>query len=382
MNIANATPATREVALRRRAAEAVGAAMAAWRGLTAKRWLAATVVALLFLLPYSASSFWPPAFDRFRPGGAASLLITAWITLLGLAIAERFDRGTTLQPWRYLPLGIAASIAGPLLTAFVFEAAAAAILWAGAGKPAGWPAFHDGRILGAIFESLVIVNGSLFIYVFMRNSARLARMANEAEVRGAEIRRRVVASELAAAQALVEPGFLLGTLDRIERLYEDRGAAGERLMDALIGYLRAALPLLDDERSALGDQLALAGAYLRIEQSRLGSDRVADLDVAPQLRQLRLPPFLMPLVRWVVEHRIALSPGSGRMHISAGLADGRLTVELADDLPGATIGESGDDDLTELRPLLAALFGERTRLSLERNDSGGMTLRLEAPHAG
>jgi len=370
--------ATAAPAPRSRARAALRGAIAAWRGLTPKRWLGATAVALVFAFLYSASRQDSQLIDDASLRWSVSLLATAWITLLGMAVAERNDHGTTMQPGRYLPLGIAASVIGPVLTAILFHGAS----WLVAPtldlpSPTLLGRF---RFAAAIFENLVLVNGTLFIYVYLRNASRMARMAASAELRSVEIRGRIVAHELATAQALVDPGFLLSTLGRIEQLYEGRAAAGDRLMDALIGYLRAALPQLDDERSSVGDQLELARAYLQIEQTRLDGRLTFDIDASPEILPTRLPPLLMPLVAWIVRRRIEPSPGGGRVTISARAADRRVTIELEDDVAYGAGSTPAEDEIDNLRTQLARMYGDRARVTLTGDASRGIAVRLEVPH--
>lgn len=380
MNAVRATAASGAPTMRRQLRAAVRSTIAAWRGLTLTRCLVVTAVALLFVVLYSASSDRPSLIDSLQPRWAASLLLTAWITLLGLAVAENNDHGTSMQPWRYLPLGIAASVAGPVLAALLFEAAAWLAASFGAGASLRAPLLGRSRIAAAVFENLVLVNGALFVYVYLRNADRLARMAAGAELRSAQLRGRIVAHELATAQALVDPAFLLGTLGRVEQLYQGRPAAGEALMDALIGYLRAALPLLEDERSPLGEQGALAHAYLRIEQSRLDGRLAFDFDIPPEAAATRLPPLLLPLVGWTVRRRIEPSPAGGTVRISARRVDRHMTIEVEDNVADQGGSVPRQDELDDLRARLATMFGDRAQLELAGNAAGGITVRLELPH--
>lgn len=380
MNSVRAAAAGGAPAMRRQIRAAVRSTIAAWRGLPLKRWFGVTAVALLFVVIYWASRDRPRLSDSLEVRWAASLLLTAWITLLGLAVAERSDQGTTMQPWRYLPLGIAASIAGPVLTALLFETTSWLVAAVGAGESLAAPLRGRNRIAAAILENLVLVNGALFIYVYLRNADRLARMAASAELRSVETRGRIVAQELATAQALVDPAFLLGTLRRVEQRYEGGPAAGEGLIDDLIGYLRAALQMLDGERSTLGDQVALAQAYLRIEQSRLDDRLAFGFDIAPEEAAARLPPLLLPLVGWTVRHRIEPSPAAGTVRVSAHRVDRHMTIEVEDDIAERRGSVPWQDELDALRARLATLFGDRARLALAGNAAGGITLRLELPH--
>jgi sensor histidine kinase YesM len=83
-------------------------------------------------------------------------------------------------------------------------------------------------------------------------------------------RRRTLESRLQAMQARVEPQFLFNTLAQVRELYERDAVVAGRVLDDLISYLRAALPHLRESSSTLGQEIALARAYLDIMQVRLG----------------------------------------------------------------------------------------------------------------
>ena len=82
-----------------------------------------------------------------------------------------------------------------------------------------------------------------------RRVASLLR-ARELERLGSE--RGLAEVRLAALQAQIEPEFLLSSLSEVERLYPLDPAAADRVLDALIRFLREATPLLRRQISTLG----------------------------------------------------------------------------------------------------------------------------------
>ena len=121
----------------------------------------------------------------------------------------------------------------------------------------------------------------------------------------ATLTRDVLESRLAAMQAQVEPQFLFNTLAQVERLYEIDPARAARMLDDLIAYLRAAMPLMRDTSSTVKQEIDLARAYLDIVRIRLG-DRLAFAIEVPSdggsrrhARQ-QLPAETTPLVDQVV----------------------------------------------------------------------------------
>lgn len=74
--------------------------------------------------------------------------------------------------------------------------------------------------------------------------------------------RRLSEERLSALHAQVEPEFVLSTLSAVERLYETDPAAADRALDALIQFLRLAIPLLRRRTVTLGSECRLLETYM------------------------------------------------------------------------------------------------------------------------
>ncbi len=178
------------------------------------------------------------------------------------------------------------------------------------------------------------LTGGLALAVYVRfRSARLTREAfNAAELERVDASRKVLASRLAAMQARIEPRFLLGTLAQVEALYDRDSQTGDRMLDALIAYLHAALPRLRSQRSTLGQEVELAESYLRIMQIRMGSRLSFRVDV-------RRGSTIAISHRWCCcrssTMRFATDsnhlPHGGAIAITADTAGDRVRVRIADD---------------------------------------------------
>ena len=84
-------------------------------------------------------------------------------------------------------------------------------------------------------------------------------------------------------QAQIEPHFLFNSLASIRRLYETDPVAGRSMLQHLSRYLAASLATLREPRSTLGRELALAVAYLNVQQIRMGSRLAIEVDVPPAI---------------------------------------------------------------------------------------------------
>ena len=222
------------------------------------------------------------------------------------------------------------------------------------------------RPLFAWTNWLVIGGAAVFLYADRRRARQ-----TEARLRATELERIhrskvALESRLQALQARVEPRFLLNTLAQVERLYELDPALAARMLDDLIAYLRAAMPLMRDTSSTLAQEVELVRAYLDIVGLRLGGRLAVNFDLPRGSQAIRIPPMmLLPLVDHAIVRGLESSTRSGAISIRVEARAGRLRLTIADD--GA--GFVPDDDVgnvISIRERLAALYEGDASLALRR----------------
>ena len=91
--------------------------------------------------------------------------------------------------------------------------------------------------------------------------------------------RGLAETRLAALQAQIEPEFVLSSLSEVERLYEADPVKADRVLDALIRFLREATPLLRRPVSTLGEEARLLQAYVLVLTAATGSGQALRLDM-------------------------------------------------------------------------------------------------------
>jgi hypothetical protein len=230
---------------------------------------------------------------------------------------------------------------------------------------------------GSALQHLIALLPATLCYVYLRHAWRTAERLASAQLRHAEVERRLLAEQLAGAQALVEPAFLLDTLGMAKQRFESRPDEGQRLLDELIAYLRAAMPPLSGGGSTLGQQVELLRAYLQIERIRFDGGLNPRIDVPAELADQPFAPLLLiPLAVHAVRHGIEPN-GGGDVSVRAWVADRRLVVEVADSGPARAEAMRHSPVLAELRGLLARLYGNGARLMLVDRAASGFASRLE-----
>ncbi len=191
-----------------------------------------------------------------------------------------------------------------------------------------------------------------------------------------------VETELRMLQAQVEPHFLFNTLAILRGLIGHDPEASKQLLDHLIDYLRASLSHSRSERATLGDELALLENYLTIMQFRMGARLSFSIVVPDGLRELPLPPMLLqPLVENAIRHGLEPKTGAGNIRIEVLDSDDGLLVTVKDNGVGFIGHEHAGSGLANIQARLDTLFEGRARLTLQDNESGGVTASLSLPHS-
>lgn len=166
----------------------------------------------------------------FEPVVASSLLVIS----VALVDAARL-RGRT----RMLAMIVAAVMSGALaMTAFQF-AVSDRLVWTFPWTvPVLW---------WANFGAVALICVGAVVVEDHRVRSKLRRAAlRDARLRAMEIVQRTAAVRLQAERARVEPRFLFAALSAVERVYDTDAAAGSRLLDDLVTYLRAVMPSLHE----------------------------------------------------------------------------------------------------------------------------------------
>ena len=197
----------------------------------------------------------------------------------------------------------------------------------------------------------------------------------------AELRHAVLAAELKALQAQIEPHFLYNTLANTRYLARQDPERAAQMLEHLIAYLHSALPDMRSRDSTLGREFDLAGHYLALMAIRFGPRLQYSLDCPPALAGMPVPPLLlMTLVENAVKHGVERKPGPVRVTLDAQHAGAAVTVTVGDDgagldaaVPGSGVG------LHNLRQRLAALYGGCAGFSLARTAAGVTKAVLTLP---
>jgi signal transduction histidine kinase len=359
----------------------------AWRGLTWTqfRWTLAAGAAggLFFLVSHGKFEVRRLLEHRVSPASATleiavalgASIAVAFLILLAVSVAEYGDRGHARAWVRYVVATLAAIAASTALVHYLSPHIPVG------GLIAWYQLDSQSSIDSFVFTNWLLLGGlAVFVYVRLRRARRIQAAFEQAELERVTVSRQVLRSQLAAAQAQVEPKFLFNTLGHVEALYERDAASADRMLDDLIAYLRAALPQLRGEDSTLARESELAEAYLRIVHVRMGSRLEFAFDIPMALTASRFPRMLLlPLIENALQHGLEPLPLGGRIEVRAASHTNRLHLTVSDNGLGDVTEFREGDGLTALRERLAALFGHDATLSLSATQPSGVTATLEVP---
>jgi two-component system, LytTR family, sensor histidine kinase LytS len=191
----------------------------------------------------------------------------------------------------------------------------------------------------------------------------------------------------AALQAQMEPHFVFNALNTIASLVRTDPDRARSLVLAFADYVRSKLAR-PAEFVTLDEELRHVQSYLDLEQARFGEQLVVTIDVPPDARAVRMPPFLVqPLVENAVKHGKAARPL--RLIVRARVRRDRLRLTVRDDgrgiareamervlEPGVSGREGTGLGLASVHHRLTAFYGEGVKL---RSFPFGTVVRLKVP---
>ena len=348
----------------------------AWRGITWQQARATFVLGCARMLVLMGMGIaWFGGFDGLLLSLVAAQ-IRAFSLLLAFVVADRVAEG---DPHRRAPyvwavlIGAAAGMALALPTVNLLGRALGIEGFEGPPPTVWFYAYMT-------CDMVLIAGAAVWVILDRRRAASARKRMHEAELDRIAAERRSLQSDLRAMQARVEPQFLFNTLTQLGALYREDAPRGERMLDSLIGYLRAAMPRIRDTSSTLGQELGLARAYLAIVAVRLGDRLSVSIDAPAEGKDARMPPMLLlPLVDRAI--RATPAPGPHSVAIRSAVASGAVRLTVADSANAFAPGRD-DAGIADLRERLAALFGQQGSLTFSAREDGASQAVLELPLEG
>lgn len=345
--------------------------LSAWRGITRAELRTTFVLGCgLWVYQFFALSF------EWTLGDAVFSFTTAQVKAFALLPAFVVaDRLTGTDPDRrgvYALAVIAGAAVGAIVAVTLANFVLAPLFWGRQGI-----SFRIGVVVYFFLDLVLLGWATVWVILDRRRARRSQARLHRAELERIAAQRRSVESDLQAMQARVEPQFLFSTLAQVKDLYGRDPTLGERMLDELIAYLRAAMPKMRETSSTVGQELELVRAYLAIVKVRLGERLRYEIEPSPGAGAMRMPPMmLLPLVDHAISDRQRDAGRRVAVHIRADRAGSRVRLRIAFD--SMSVGLEGEG-IAGIRERLAALYGADGVVVLHRKDTHASEAVLEIP---
>jgi signal transduction histidine kinase len=215
-------------------------------------------------------------------------------------------------------------------------------------------------------------------------TAALQLAAHHHQLRQHELRDATARAQMRALQAQINPHFLFNTLNVLASLIHSDPSKAERVTEELADIFRYALESTRAEWVNLDDEMRFIESYLAIEKARFQERLVYSLDVAPEVRSLKIPPMIVqPLVENAIKHGVGPKVEGGEIRLQARLAGADSVVIVVEDTGGGHLSTSRNRGtgigLSNVRQRLHHVYGDAGALKLETISSGGTRAVLSFP---
>lgn len=213
-----------------------------------------------------------------------------------------------------------------------------------------------------------------------RNTAELRRREREALALEAQLRE----AQLAALRMQLQPHFLFNSLNAIMALVRDHDTdRAIHALSLLSDVLRATVNAGDSHETTLGAEIDFVTRYLNIEQVRFSERLRVRIDVADELRDARVPVFILqPFVENSLKHGVLHGRGGNEIAIASSANASTLTLEVRDDGRGLVdAGKTASGvGIANARRRLERMYGALADLSVANATSqDGVIVRIRIP---
>lgn len=250
------------------------------------------------------------------------------------------------------------------------------------GRPANITPF---RLFGYLYYNL---DRWLLVYWFillMRHALNYYNSYRKGELKASQLQTQLVESQLEALKMQVQPHFLFNTLHSISALLSKDTEGARKMITRLGDFLRLTLENSGSMEVTLQQEIEFLNGYLEIERIRFKDRLTTDIQVDPQVLDVRVPNLILqPIVENAMRHAVGNST-SGRVEVTAVPVNGVVRIEVKDNGPGI----KGDRTLeahrgkglglANTRARLLGLYGTEARFDLANAPSGGLIVTLEIP---
>jgi hypothetical protein len=243
-----------------------------------------------------------------------------------------------------------------------------------------WRLYHD-----MILEEALYVCMMYGTIVAISQLWKYYRQYRERDLRASRLEAELAKAELKVLKMQMDPHFLFAALRSVCTLIHQDVEAADDLVASLSELLRISLDNADEQEVTLKREVDYLKAYLEVQQIRFRNRLAVRLTVDPQSLDALVPNMILPaLVENTIRRGFEEVNRAGQVEIRSEVQDGKLRIEIHDDLPRSRDG--GDEELLEYdlglanaKAILQHHYGASHHLTLGLRSPGGLRLTLEIP---
>jgi LytS/YehU family sensor histidine kinase len=276
-------------------------------------------------------------------------------------------------------VGPAGSLAIAFFAASMVSVALMELIMYAVIAPLGWDATYKMESKGITTPMRILVEfvGAarwalvlLALYELVESNQRAGEELHAARMTALAAQQNLVEGELRAMQARVDPELLFNSLVSTDEGYAHGVEAGQRRLDSLIRFLRAALPSDFGGTSTVAREQELVEAYVALLNQRGGDPVQLQVRVDPGAGSEQMPSMLLlPLVRWALA-----TPSARNVRTRIGRRGEMLAIEVESDARKDEAAPAGE--IISVRDRIAQLYAESAQLVIE---SGRARLEIPRP---
>lgn len=286
-----------------------------------------------------------------------------------------------LARWVLQVIGVAAII--PVTVTIIYLAS----------TPESAPHFwHDSKRMAGFFTLTftgILIAPWVALAALVRQKEALARhQALAFELERSELEHQALEARHRLLQAQVSPHFLFNTLANIQALVDTGSPKAAEVLSALVAYLRAAVPRLNETSVTIEREQQMVTAYLELMQMRMPDRLSFSIDVDRASLTSCCPPMtLMTLVENAIRHGIDPSEEGGHISVNINRIGNRCQICVSDTGVGLAPNNTTDNvsnsglgsGLTTLRERLKLTFNSDAKLSLTEQQPHGVRVEVDFP---
>jgi sensor histidine kinase YesM len=229
------------------------------------------------------------------------------------------------------------------------------------------------------FSGVIVLVVGTIIYFYHAQKGRMETRLKEKELAMAKLVHLKTQAELQTLQSKINPHFLYNSLNSIASLIHEDADKAEDMTLKLSKLFRYSINSQQENMASIKEEIEIVNTYLDIEKVRFGDRINFMMQIAPEVKDLRIPRFLIqPLVENALKHGLNNKADHGVLQIIANRDADNISITIADN------GVPFPDDinmgygLQSTYDKLSLLYGDNYRIHISNHPQKHIKITIPA----